>query len=328
MSKYNKQNRLDEKAVSIISDYFMNKHGDKFDLQFHGIKDNTPDTDGFLRLRKPEKNTKLKGKYLNNVVFFQLKGFEKKIKDDSYFSTRKLIDFCKDINLPTILFVVSNLGDSDNKKGGVQIYWYHFSNINIKILKKFDDKKNLNKTNKQNSKNVKIPNLNPLKIGKNDFVDQFYIHIKNLAKKNDFLDLPKEILDIVIELKNKILLVASVIYLVGKITTAEKKTLAKMINVTDQQMDDIIEKLHKKNLIYKDKGLYIFKLVKNEVKRDVGLLLLYESINEINLEKLLKLFTDQKQRKEIYSNLAKVRHPIVFDFLNKKADELLVYVKK
>ncbi|OHA22632.1 MAG: hypothetical protein A3B98_00570 [Candidatus Taylorbacteria bacterium RIFCSPHIGHO2_02_FULL_43_55] len=319
MSKYNKQNRLDEKAISIISDYFMNKHGDKFDLQFHGIKDNTPDTDGFLRLREPEENSKLKGTYLNNVVFFQLKGFEKKIEDGSYVSARKLIDFCKDINLPTILFIVSNLGDGDEKKGGAQIYWYHFSNINIEIL---------NKSNKPNSKKIKIPNLNPLKIGKNDFVDQFYVHIKNLAKKNDFLDLPKEVLDIAIDLKNKILLVASVIYLVGKVTGAERKALAKMINVTDRQMSDIITSLHKQNLIYKDKDLYIFKLAKDEIKRDVGLLLLYESINKIDLKKLLELFTDHKQKKEIYSNLAKVRHPIVFDFLNEKADELLTYVKK
>lgn len=319
MSKYNKQNRLDEKAISIISDYFMNKHGDKFDLQFHGIKDNTPDTDGFLRLREPEENAKLKGTYLNNVVFFQLKGFEKKIEDGSYVSARKLIDFCKDINLPTILFVVSNLGDGDEKKGGAQIYWYHFSNINIEIL---------NKSNKPDSNKVKIPNLNPLKIGKNDFVDQFYIHIRNLAKKNEFLDLPKEILDIAVDLKNKVLLVASVIYLVGKVTGTERKALAKMIDITNRQMGDIIASLHKQNLIYKDKDLYIFKLAKDEVKRDVGLLLLYESINKIELKKLLELFTDHKQKKEIYSNLAKVRHPIVFDFLNEKADELLTYVKK
>ena len=84
----------------------------------------------------------------------------------------------------------------------------------------------------------------------------------------------------------------------------------------------------KQNLIYKDKDLYIFKLAKDEIKRDVGLLLLYESINKIDLKKLLELFTDHKQKKEIYSNLAKVRHPIVFDFLNEKADELLTYVKK
>lgn len=64
------------------------------------------------------------------------------------------------------------------------------------------------------------------------------------------------------------------------------------------------------------------------LKENVGLLLLYESISKIDLKKILKLFTDHKQRKEIYSNLAKVRHPIVFDFLNDTASELLAYVKK
>ena len=319
MSQYNKQNRLDEKAISIVSDYFMNKHGDKFDLQFHGIKDNTPDTDGFLRLREPEGNAQMKGKYLNHVVFFQLKGFEKKIENTSYISKRKLIDFCKDINLPTILFIVSNISEGSDKQNEAQIYWYHFSNINIEIL---------NKTNKPNSDKIKIPNLNPLKIGRNDFIDQFYVHIKNLAKKNEFLDLPKEILDIAVDLKNKILLVASIIYLVGKVTKIERKAIAKMIKVTERQMDDIVTTLHQQDLIYKDKDLYIFKLAEDEMKRDIGLLLLYESINKIDLNKLLSMFTAHKQRLQIYSNLAQVRHPIVFEFLNKEADKILTYVKK
>lgn len=319
MSKYNKQNRLDEKAISIVSDYFMNGHGDKFDLQFHGIKDNTPDTDGFLRLREPDENAQMKGKYLNHVVFFQLKGYEKQIENNSYLSSRKLIDFCKDINLPTILLVVSNISGGSEKQNDSQIYWYHFSNINVEIL---------SKTNKPNSKNVKIPNLNPLKVGKNDFIDQFYVHIKNLAKKNDFLDLPKEILDISIDLKNKILLVASIIYLVGKVTKPERKAIAKMIGVTDRQMGDIVTSLHKQDLIYKDKDLYIFKLAKDEMKRDVGLQLLYESINKIDLTKLSSLFKDHKQKLHIYSNLAQVRHPVVFDFLNNEAEKILTYVKK
>ena len=45
MTKYDKLKRLDEKAISVMTDFFLNKHGDQFDLQFHGIKDNTPDTD-------------------------------------------------------------------------------------------------------------------------------------------------------------------------------------------------------------------------------------------------------------------------------------------
>jgi len=319
MSKYIKQNRLDEKAVSILSDYFMNKHGDKFDLQFHGIKDNTPDTDGFLRLRESEDGNPLTGKYLNQVVFFQLKGFEKKIDNNSYTSQRKLIDFCKDINLPTILFVVSNINNETDKQSDAQIYWYHFSNINIEIL---------NKTNKSNSTSVKIPNLKPLKVGKSDFIDEFYIHIKNLAKKNDFLDLPKEILDIAIDLKNKILLVASIIYLVGKVTKTERKAIANLLKMTERQMNDVVSSLHQQDLIYRDKDLYIFKLAKDEMKQDVGLLLLYESISKIDLNKLLSLFPEHKQRLQIFANLAQVRHPIVFEFLDKEAEKVLNYVKK
>lgn len=79
MTKYNKQNRLDEKACAIMSNFFTNLHGNEFDLQFHGLKNNTPDTDGFLRLREKSEKQEMEGKYLNQVVFFQLKGQQKPI---------------------------------------------------------------------------------------------------------------------------------------------------------------------------------------------------------------------------------------------------------
>src|ERR1700728_3719351 len=107
MSKYIKQNRLDEKAVSVLSDFFMNKYGNIFDLQFHGIKDNTPDTDGFIRLRA--KKSEWQGEYLNQIVFFQLKGVGEKIDNHKYtIKSKEFLDYCKEINLPTILFVVDN----------------------------------------------------------------------------------------------------------------------------------------------------------------------------------------------------------------------------
>lgn len=321
MSKYNKQNRLDEKAISIVSNYFMNTHGDRFDLQFHGIKDNTPDTDGFLRLREPAEISSLSGRYLNQVVFFQLKGVANKIRvsDASYVCTRKLIEFCKDINLPTILLLVANINDKSEQQEEAQIFWYHFSNINIEIL---------DKTNKPTSTTVKIPNLIPLKTGSSDLVEGFYTHIKSLAKKNEFLDLPKEILDITVSLKNKILLVAGIIYLVGKVTKTERKALAQLLKISERHMDDVVDELHRQGLVYKDKDLYLFKLAKDEMERDVGLQLLYESISKIDLDNLLALFTDHKKRLQIYSNLARVRHPIVFDFLEKEAKKVLAYVKK
>ena len=129
-------------------------------------------------------------------------------------------------------------------------------------------------------------------------------------------------------IKNKILLVASIIYLVGKVTKAERKTIAGLLKMSERQMNDVVADLHQQGLIYKDKELYIFKLAKDEMKQDVGLRLLYESISKIDLDKLLTLFIDHKQRLQIYSNLAQVRHPIVFEFLNKEADKALTYVKK
>lgn len=319
MSKFNKQNRLDEKAISILSDYFMNKHGGMFDLQFHGIKDNTPDTDGFLRLRQAKNEDSASGDYLNNVVFFQLKGYEKPLKESSYRSSRKLIDFCKDINLPTILFVVANINNTSEGQNDAQIFWYHFSNINIEIL---------DKTNKEKSSTVNIPNLFPLKINKSDFVDQFYIHVKNLAKKNQFLDLPKEILNITVDLKDKILLVASMVYLVGRVTKIEQKKIAKMIGVTNRQMEDILISLSKQDLIYKSKDIYIFKLATDDVKREIGLALVYEVISKVDLKQMMNLFSEHKQKQQIYMNLSKVRHPVVFEFLKDESEKLLNYVKK
>ena len=105
-------------------------------------------------------------------------------------------------------------------------------------------------------------------MGKIDSVDQFYLHIKNLSKKNEFLDLPNEILSIAIDLKDKILQVASIIYLVGRVTKDERKKIAKILKITEHQMSDVLDSLHQKDLIYKDKEIYIFKLTKDELKRD------------------------------------------------------------
>jgi len=114
----------------------------------------------------------------------------------------------------------------------------------------------------------------------------------------------------------------------GIVTKDERKKIAEILKITEHQMSDVLDSLHQKDLIYKDKDVYIFKLTKDELKRDIGLSLLYEAVTKIDLEKLFALFQDHKQRQQIYNNLAEVRHPVVFDFLNNEADKLLTYVKK
>lgn len=310
MTKYNKQNRLDEKATSILSDFFMNKHGDKFDLQFHGIKDNTPDTDGFLRLREQSANKQMTGNYLNQVVFFQLKGYEKSIQKKTYVCKRRLVDFCKEINLPTILFIVGNITPEAEKQRNIEIYWYHFSKVNVEIL---------NEINKPNSKNVTIHGLEPLKIGEKDYDDIFYTFVKKLAQKDNFLDLPKEILDLAVDYKDKTLKVASILYLLGRADKSDKGSIIKMLKITSKELDDILTGLSRQNLVYKNRDTIIFKQVQDEFKRDVGLLLLYEAISKIDLDQLVKIFPDHKRKLHIYGNLSRAgHHPIVAKYFKKE----------
>ncbi|MBN1325745.1 hypothetical protein JW977_02075 [Candidatus Falkowbacteria bacterium] len=310
MSKFNKQNRLDEKAISIISDFFMNKHGDLFDLQFHGIKDNTPDTDGFLRLREKNENKVMAGDYLNQVVFFQLKGQEKAIENNTYVCKRQIVEFCKEINLPTILFVVSNIFTGVDNQKEIQIYWYHFSRVNIEVL---------NEINKSNNKNMILHGLEPLKVGNRDYVDIFYTFIKKLAKKDDFLDLPKELLDLAVNYKNKTLIVASILYLIGKVDKSDRIKVAKLLGFTLKDLNDIIISLSRQKLVYKNKDSVIFKQVQDEFKRDVGLLLLYEAVSKIDLDQLIKVFPEHNRKLHIYGNLSKAgHHPVVAKYFKKE----------
>lgn len=317
MSKFKKQNRLDEKAISVLSHFFINKYGDRFDLQFHGIKDNTPDTDGFLRLREPTEGKKMEGEYLNQVVFFQLKGYEKTIINNSYYCRKELIDFCKDINLPTILFIVGNIKENTEKQEAAEIYWYHFSSINIEIL---------NELNKKNKRYSRIPNLELLKIGENDFVDNFYERIKDLAKKNEFLDLPKDFLNFMVDYKNKALNVASILYLIGRADKNDRSNIKKILKLTNKQLDIILDGLYHQKLIHKSNNAVIFKKIKDDFKRDVGLLLLYETISKIDLEKIFKIFTNHSQQVNILKNLSEVRHPIVFKYFKDQVANLSKHV--
>ncbi|MDD4352062.1 MAG: DUF4365 domain-containing protein [Candidatus Gracilibacteria bacterium] len=318
MSKYKEQNRLDEKAISIISNFFTSKYGDLFDLQFHGIKDNTPDTDGFLRLREKDAIKSMEGKNLNQVVFFQLKGQKNIVKNNSYCCEKKLIDFCSDINLPTILFVVGAI-DSEAEQGGcAEIYWYHFSRVNKDILDTISKRKE--------SRTVTIPNLEPLKISeKTDNAETFYSYIKSLAKKNAFLDTPKPVLDLATEYKDNIVKVGSVLYLVGRLK--DKNLLSNILDLEQVDIDLALYSLLKKELIYSEQETFIFKQVEDGLNNDIGLLLVYETISQLNLERLFSLFSTHSEKINIYKNLAKVRHPLINDFFNSHTDKLYQNLK-
>ena len=315
MSKYNKQNRLDEKAISVLSDFFMNKHGDRFDLQYHGIKDSTPDTDGFLRLRKPTKE--MAGDYLDKVIFFQLKGHGKPMSDGAFRCPKRLIEFCKTINLPTILFVVSNIDASSKKQDGAEIYWYYFSNVNAEIL---------DHANKKISSGYKIPNLELLKTASVEHVDIFYEFIESLAKRDSLLDTPPEITDLAVAYKNAAIKIGSLLYLIGRASKTELNTIRKFLGIKNRQMEEILEGLKRQKLVYSSNNVVIFRKVNDRFKKDVGVNLLNETVSKIDIDLLLKAFPDHKYKQQIFKNLRQVRHPIIFEYFKKQAAALKQHV--
>ncbi len=135
--------------------------------------------------------------------------------------------------------------------------------------------------------------------------------------------MPDEILQITKNLKDKLLIVASVIYLVGEVSKDDQSKIAKMLNLTKKQMNDILNDLSGQGLV-ENKNTCIFKARVD----NIGLNITREIIGKIEIEKILALFSDQKQQKIIYRNLADINHPIVSDFLKKQAETILIYAKK
>jgi len=311
-SKYSQQNRLDEKAISVLSNYFQNEHGDIFDIQFHGIKDNTPDTDGFVRLRKPDKSSEsnVVGEYLNQVVFFQLKGQGKLLKDDSYSCPVSVIEFCKEINLPTILFVVSGL-DEEKSENNPSIYWYYFDSINTHILKE-----RINKFSKKTDK-IKLHNLNRL-----SSPNVFWEFISELAKKDSFQDLPKIVRDNAKEYKSSYITVLTILFLLGNIDINLLQKFCTKGRVKEHHFDTVIKDIIYSKLAIQNKDNVIYQPVVDEYKRKVGIWLALEGIYDINIEELFKVFKDHSG--SILKGLSQLTIPYVDEILEKKSKEFLV----
>ena len=311
-SKYSLQNRLDEKAISVLSNYFQNEHGDIFDIQFHGIKDNTPDTDGFVRLRKPDKNIKgnVVGEYLNKVVFFQLKGQAKILKDDSFSCPLSVVDFCKDINLPTILFVVAGL-DEEKSETNPAIYWYYFDSINVRIL---DER--IGKLSKKTDK-IQLHNLNRL-----NSPNTFWEIINELAKKDSFQDLPKVVRENAIEYKDSYINVLTALFLLGHIDLELFKKFCVENGVKEHLFQTVIKDIIDSKQAIQSNNDIIYQPFVDEFKRKIGILLSLEGIYATDIDKLFLEFKSHKGN--ILKGLSQLTVPYVDEILEKKTKELLI----
>ncbi len=300
-TKYSIQNRLDEKAISVLSNYFQNLHGDIFDIQFHGIKDNTPDTDGFIRLREKfsEPKDNVIGRYLNKVVFFQLKGQKDEIINDSYKCDKSVVEFCKEINLPTILFIVAGL-ELDTAEPS--IYWYYFDSINAHILENEIQKHSLN-TDKVILRNI-------FKLENPTF---FWQHLNELAKKDTFQDLPKILRENAIKYKEQYILMLTLIFLTQNIEQTLLKDYCLSLELDETHFQTILGDIIDSKLAKQFKGKIIYQPLV-EAKMKVGVRLALEGIHLIkDINRLFESFPDKS--KNILNGLAHLNIPFVDEFL-------------
>lgn len=215
--------------------------------------------------------------------------------------------------------MVGDLNPEAEKRGNTEIYWYHFSSINTEILDDISTGKNTT---------VMIPNLERLKVGDKDYFDIFYSFIKNIAKKNSFLDLPKEVLDLTVNYKDKLIILASILYLIGKLERKNISSIRKISDHKQKEIDSALVDLREKGLISFDDKTIIFKQVEDEFKRDVGLLLSHEAITKIDLDKMFKTFSSHSDQLNIYKNLSKINHPKINKHLNLQSNKLRERVLK
>jgi hypothetical protein len=310
--KYRKQNRSDEKAISFLTNYFLFQHGDIFDIQFHGSKDNTPDTDGFIRLREEDDPEKEKGHYLNKVVFFQLKGERDRLKNKEYSCKRDVFDFCSTINLPTILFIVDGLGNDKVKKN---IYWYYFSSLNIELIKSLDNGEG----------RVKIPNLQELKVDNNDYFRTFFEYINDLSNKDLFQDLPAKIREISSSYRDDMIKIVTAMYLLQDISVSELAKVSKLLKINKNRFDSLISDFESKGIIFQNKRRVIFQDHKDQFDRYIGNNLSYEGYSKINIDEFLVIFGNC--RFNILKNMASINLSSVKGKLIDEAEKMVVRIK-
>ena len=306
MSFYTKQDRCDERAGVIITKKLVAEYGHLFDFQPHGIKDKTPDTDGFLRLReKYDVPVKSKvGENLNKTFFFQQKG-KSGVNNNSYTCKNKIVDYLIDTNLPTILFVV------DIKAGTEKIYWFYPSVVNVEDLKRA-----------RGRGYTKVDNLIPLTTSED--VDYLYSYLRNIGVRNEFSECSENVRKAAIDLRDKLSLIGGILYLVGKFGAGEyQDKLNRITGLPKSEIRYIVRLLVKQKVLARRVGLVLFEVesTTKESATQLGESLLEGCLNSLNVDRL-KLEIATTEHENILAKLGRLTHPQIDDEVNEVIQNL------
>ena len=324
ISKYTKTHRSDECGVAIISEKLVVKHGDLFIFQPHGEQDNTPDTDGFLRLRKKEleltpRSQKL-GWNLPKTFFYQQKVTNKCIKNNKYSCEKKVVKYCFESNLPTLLFVVDTSGSKP------VIYWYHFGASEFAIYRE--------KLEEDGEKPIVLKNMHRLFTDEEVFA--MYNFLYGLGVKDELNELSAEVRTAVIATRDIQCALGSIIYLLHPFNIKNAvdifyDVLANSGNkrvYTKKFIEITLAEMCASGALEKENGLYLLPKqgIREETEegdirgRDVGVRLLNHGLQLIDLEYIES--THVRDISTFYDRLTVTSHPNATEFLDRKINEI------
>lgn len=291
MSKYTVQDVNEENSTTIIKaaldpNYFL--------IQDFGAKDKTPDIDGHLRLRDGN------GTYLNRYLHYQLKSVAG-VKGSKYSCSRKILDYLRDTNIPTLLLVV----DTESKRS----FWYYL------------DKKAIAGLGLDADCSSRTLDLRRKEI-KGDMA-ALCSRFAGLAVQDDYSAISKSLAGIVEEYQLQLCNCIGMLFLLQKAGKDECPELfQKILGIPQATVAELLHKLTDQGVITATKNLYIVD--NEELGRDClnGLL---EFLGE---EGLGRLFEAEEDRLLILRQLGQSDNSMAEAFLKIITEEFGSFARK
>lgn len=291
MSKFGKGQSINERGSAILRKTLA---GDFFMQEEWGPNDNYPDIDGEIRLRDG-KDTNL-SKYLH----YQLKSKEK-LKSPKYSCSKKDLLYLTDpeSNVPTLLFVV----DVEKEK----VYWFFAKKDFHEDLSTGEKSFTLDLTDYEIT-----GNLTDLQKTWAEF-----------AKTSNYDQVSESLKKIITDFTANVIHCVGLLYLVQRIPKlATVEVFKKLLNISEADTKQIIEKLLQEGVITGTENLYIV-----ENKR-IGVESTFELFKKLEPSKILEVFEDREDKKAIIRKMAEVKHPKAEKFLRGLLSEVTSFVDK
>lgn len=262
---------------------------------------NYPDYDGFLRLRKWEGED---CQTTSATLYYQLKSVERLKKGEKYYCSRatleKLIDPTS--NVPALLFVV------DRSTG--KLYWYYFDEKTRGELK--IDQDNKARTLELQSKQITHADGKKLNIECFQIIEQFGIKKKEYSLR--------EIED---QYSKNAVYYLGLIYAFRIMERAKAPSIiADTLGVDKRDAEFILLKLIQEQILLATHNYYLV------AEDEIGKQALSESIEKIDLDKLVADIKDHKQLLHLFTSLARSDKPQIRIFFRKVILELENRVKQ